>query len=218
MAPEVLARASEPFFTTKEVGKGTGLGLSMVYGFLRQSGGEMRIESQLENGTRVDMYLPRSHGIPVRARAAEDNGPGPVGSGSVLVVDDEEDVREAVCAMLQELGYDVLAAAGGEEALRMLRSGVAPDLLFTDIVMTGMSGVELARAARRERPGMKILLSSGYAHSGGDDSVEEDLTVLTKPYDRGVLGAAVREALLAAAPAAAEGHGRSETTSTAGSG
>ncbi len=203
MPPDVLARAFEPFFTTKEVGKGTGLGLSMVYGFVRQSGGEMRIDSAPGAGTRVDLYLPRSHESPVTAAAASVDFALPDGSETVLVADDDDDVRDAATAMLRELGYEVQAVANGAEALDHLRRVGPVDLLFSDIVMSGgVSGIELARLVRREFPETRVLLTSGHAlRDGKGISIAAEFDVLAKPFSREQLGRAIRAALLAPLPA-----------------
>jgi PAS domain S-box-containing protein len=197
MSPEILARASEPFFTTKEVGKGTGLGLSMVYGFIQQSGGELRIESEPGAGTRIDMYLPRSLQTAEHIAVNPTPQPEPATRAKILVVDDDLDVRETVTAVLRTLGYDVLTVANGVAALEIVRGDGRIDLLFSDIIMGGgMTGIELARAVRQDHPQVNILLTSGFpvrgAHgmSGGDE-----FPTLTKPYRREVLAEAVRSAL-----------------------
>ena len=186
MPPEILNHVFEPFFTTKEVGRGSGLGLSQVYGFVKQSGGYIHIESERGTGTRVHLYLPRAsgtvevtesfaHGDPI----AED----PRGA-TILVVEDEPDVREVVTAELANFGYRVLSASDGPEALKILDSESDIDLLFSDVVMPrGMNGEELAREATRRRPDLKVLLTSGYppAELRERQSVGE-FRVLQKPY------------------------------------
>jgi PAS domain S-box-containing protein len=160
MAPDVARRAMEPFFTTKEVGKGTGLGLSQVYGMVQQANGELRIQSQPGAGTEISLLFP-----------AHESGVGPQESAhgsaaeKVLVVDDQSDVLDIAAQLFSSLGYEVLAANNGAEALEVL--GRHPDLriLFSDVVMPGMSGIELARTARQAQPGMKIILASGYLPS-----------------------------------------------------
>jgi PAS domain S-box-containing protein len=176
MDAETAARAVEPFFSTKGVGKGTGLGLSMVHGLASQLGGAMRIHSRPGEGTRVELFLP----VADAATQAECRPAAVVGgphSGRVLLVDDEPDVRAATAEMLAGLGYDVATAASGTEALTAL--GGKPDLLVTDHLMPGMTGADLARAARARRPDLKILLISGYA---GIDQVPPDLPRLAKPF------------------------------------
>ncbi len=164
MPPEVRDRVFEPFFTTKEIGKGTGLGLSMVYGFVRQSGGHVTVESAAGAGTTVALYLPKAaqrgnaEVEPVQAPAISG------GSERILVVEDNEDLLEVTSAMLTTFGYQVFCARNGAEAIQIVESGQEFDLLFSDIVMpNGMSGVELARELKRRNEGVKILLTSGHA-------------------------------------------------------
>ncbi|WP_454624903.1 cache domain-containing protein [Bradyrhizobium cenepequi] len=164
MTPEVLDRVFEPFFTTKDVGKGTGLGLSMVYGFVRQSGGHIVINSTPGAGTTIDLYLPKA----AQPREAEPERTQsqaiPTGTERILVVEDNEDLLEATSAMLTTCGYHVSCARNGIDALRILQSGQDFELMLSDIVMpNGMSGVELAREARKLRKDIRILLASGYA-------------------------------------------------------
>ena len=199
MPAEVLERAAEPFFTTKEPGKGTGLGLSQVYGFARQSGGFLSIASAPGAGTTVGIHLP---GLEAGADApppAEAEARG--GSGTVLVVEDDADVRDLAAEQLEELGYAVLTAASGPEALAVLSGPGAAgvDLLLTDMVMPGgMSGVELAREARARLPGLRAVLASGYVAGGApgaDGPGAADLPLLPKPYAAADLARVVREAL-----------------------
>eukprot|EP01137_Pigoraptor_chileana_P028605 Opistho-2@12734 len=162
MAAEVASRAFDPFFTTKDVGKGSGLGLSMVHGFVHQSKGHVDIESQVGWGTTVRIYFPRVEGEPDKLATLVQAAPR--GRERILLVEDNEEVREHVSAMLSGLGYDVLCAAGGQEALELLDRAGEIDLLFTDVMMPGgMNGREVAVAARRTRPGLKVLFTSGYA-------------------------------------------------------
>jgi PAS domain S-box-containing protein len=194
MAQEVLARAFEPFFTTKEVGKGSGLGLSMVYGFAKQSGGHVQVRSKLGYGTGVELYLPAAQAAETPREAASATSP-PRGRETVLVVEDEAGVREIAIAFLRSFGYTVLSAARAEPALEMLSAHDEIALLFSDVVLgSGMSGKELAVAARRLRPGLGILLTSGYeSDAAGPDAGEFDL--LPKPYRREELSGAVRAIL-----------------------
>jgi signal transduction histidine kinase/CheY-like chemotaxis protein len=184
MPPEVQDRAFEPFFTTKEVGKGTGLGLSMVYGFVRQSGGHLTIESTPGVGTMVALYLPKATQSPdtevevIQAQAI------PGGSERILVVEDNEDLLEATSAMLTTFGYQVLCARNGEEAIEILKSGQEFEVLFSDVVMpNGMNGVELAREARLLNKDLRVLLTSGYA---GDvlerHRATDEFPIIQKPY------------------------------------
>jgi signal transduction histidine kinase/CheY-like chemotaxis protein len=199
MPPEVLERALEPFFTTKEPGKGTGLGLSQVHGFVRQSGGFVVIESDGGRGTTVRIHLPR-----VDAIAAIPHSTSPIrpATGAVLVVEDDPNVRDLVIAQLEDIGYATLAAANGPEALQLIQQPEnRVDLILTDIVMPGgMTGVELVRAARAFRPQIPAILTSGYAAGGltavGQEShPEERLSILSKPYQQAELGQVVGEAL-----------------------
>ncbi len=197
MTPEVAERALEPFFTTKPAGEGTGLGLSMIYGFARQSGGHLKIYSDVGIGTTVKLYLPRSAEADA-APAAVENAPLPRGDETILLVEDNADVRAMAERQLTELGYRVRTAENGPAALALIRSGVDCDLLFTDIVMPGgMTGYELAIAARARRPGLRVLFTSGHARvslsSDAGGAVEGPL--LHKPYRRGDLARHVREAL-----------------------
>ncbi len=201
MPPEVLERVFEPFFTTKEVGKGTGLGLSQVYGFVRQSGGQVRLDSVVDRGTRVRLYLPAE----TQARPEAERPAAPLADGgheTILLVEDHAEVRAMAESILAELGYRVVAARTGAEAADILAGPDALDLLFTDVVMPGgMSGLDLARQARRLRPGLPVLATSG--HVGEREAGEVDVPILPKPYDRAELARAVRRALDEAARARA---------------
>jgi PAS domain S-box-containing protein len=184
MTPEVVARAFEPFFTTKPEGKGTGLGLSMVYGFAKQSGGHVNIYSEPGHGTSVKLYLPRSLEMEDVA-APMASLPAVGGSETVLVAEDDDEVRSTVVEMLSDLGYRVLTARDAAGALAILESGVAVDVLFTDVVMPGnLRSPELARRARALLPGIAVLFTSGYTqnaivHGGRLDAGVE---LLGKPY------------------------------------
>jgi signal transduction histidine kinase len=197
MAPEVAARAFEPFFTTKPVDKGTGLGLSMVYGFVKQSGGHVKIYSEPGTGTTVKLYLPRAAGDGAAAVPAAKTET-PRGSERVLVVEDDADVRAYAERQLTELGYAVTAVGSGPAALALLRREPAFDLLFTDIVMPGgMNGRELAQAVTREWPRLKVLYTSGYAENSviHHGHLEPGVVLLPKPYRRAELAAKVRAVL-----------------------
>jgi CheY-like chemotaxis protein len=201
MDEETVTRAFEPFFTTKEVGKGTGLGLSMVYGFVKQSGGHLKIYSEPGEGTTVKIYLPRL--IAADAVEEEDQVEAIVPEGAreeiVLVCEDDEDVRAYSVEVLRELGYGVLEAADGRSALSLLeRPGLRVDLLFTDVVLPGgMTGAVLAEQARALRPGLKVLFTTGYArnaivhHGRLDPGVE----LITKPFSYSDLATRVRDLL-----------------------
>ena len=187
------ARAIEPFFSTKGVGKGTGLGLSMVHGLAAQLGGGLAISSTPGSGTTVELWLPESEQA-VRSSDQLDVKPprAPAKSGTALLVDDEELVRASTADMLVELGYMVIEAGSGEEALQLLGNGLAPDLLITDHLMPGMSGAELARRLRSERPDLPALVMSGYADV---DGIAADLPRLTKPFRSADLATAIAELL-----------------------
>jgi signal transduction histidine kinase/CheY-like chemotaxis protein len=183
MEPEVAARVFEPFFTTKSLGKGTGLGLSQVYGFARQSGGFVTLDSAPGQGTTVAIHLPRAE--PVERRPAPNEAELPAhAQGVVLLVEDDADVRAATSAMLEELGYTVMVAGCSDEALEMLRDGRRVDILFSDVIMaTGTTGIELARTIRAERPELPILLASGYtAQRVVPTAMDRDLPLLRKHY------------------------------------
>ncbi len=185
MAADVLERAFEPFYTTKEVGKGTGLGLSQVYGFAKQSGGAARIESEAGTGTTVRIHIPRAEGQTARgAVSREELRKTPPVTATILVVEDDPDVREMIVGILSDLGYQTLVAADGPEALAILNRDRSVDLLFTDIVMpAGMSGAELARQASRLRPDLKVLLSSGYTREAHQKrSARFEFPFIAKPY------------------------------------
>lgn len=197
MSAEVLAQAFEPFFSTKPEGKGTGLGLSMVYGFVKQSGGHVKIYSEQGYGTTVKLYLPRS--------METEDAPTPVdvepivrGTETILVAEDDEGVRTTVVEMLRELGYHVLKANDAASALNIIDSGLPIDLLFTDVVMPGpLRSPELARKARERLPGLAVLFTSGYTENaivhGG--RLDAGVDLLGKPYTREALAKKIRFAL-----------------------
>ena len=200
MSPETVERAFEPFFTTKEVGKGSGLGLSMVYGFVRQSNGHVAIYSEPGLGTSIRLYLPVAEDAPV-AHAAPVNGDvrnAPQGSETIFVVEDDPFVRGHAITSLQALGYRVIVASDGREALDMLHAGARPDLLFTDIVMPGgISGWELAAKARELMPKLRVLFTSGYPQEtlARRGHVDPHAHMLGKPYRLAELARRVRETL-----------------------
>ena len=159
MAPDVLARAFEPFFTTKDVGRGTGLGLSQVYGFITQSSGEVQLASEPGQGTTITIHLPIVEGSGQRA-------PRDPGVERVLVVEDEPELLNLAASLFRSIGYDVLTANNGADAARILDRDRDITILFTDVVMPNMSGVELARWASEHHPELKIVLTSGYPNPG----------------------------------------------------
>ncbi|MDF0498035.1 hybrid sensor histidine kinase/response regulator [Bradyrhizobium yuanmingense] len=202
MTPEVAARAFEPFFTTKEVGKGSGLGLSMVYGFAKQSGGHVSIYSEAGLGTTARIYLPRASTGRSQADLPDGEDTAPRGYETVLIVEDDPFVRSSVIRRVEALGYRVVAAVNGKDALHQLQGDPGIDLLFTDIVMPGgMSGWELADQARRVRPGLPVLFTSGYALEAlvEQGRAQARAVVLTKPYRKVELAQRLRDALAAAA-------------------
>jgi CheY-like chemotaxis protein len=194
MHQSTASRAFEPFYTTKEVGKGTGLGLSQVYGFAQQAGGFCRIKSSLGKGCTVEIYLPRS--ADSRALLNEHKNAVPlqraINGEVVLIVEDEEAVRDIACESLQILGYGVLSAPDARIALDILRTTTRIDVLFSDIVMPGgMNGAQLASEARKIKPNLKVLLTSGYiaTATGGVRELPEGVPLLRKPYMREDLAA-----------------------------
>jgi PAS domain S-box-containing protein len=191
-------RVFEPFFTTKEVGKGTGLGLSMVYGFVKQSNGHIKIYSEEGHGTTIKLYLPRV--VTGAERPADVVAPPPLllGSETILVVEDDDLVRNYVLQQLRSLGYATIAASNGRQALALIDAGAELDLLFTDIVMPGnMNGRELAEEAVRRRPAVKVLYTSGYTESAivHHGRLDPDVLLLAKPYRKSDLARLVRLAL-----------------------
>ncbi|SHN43784.1 His Kinase A (phospho-acceptor) domain-containing protein [Duganella sacchari] len=197
MSAEVMQRAFEPFFTTKPTGQGTGLGLSMAYGFVKQSGGEIALQSVVKQGTCVQICLPRSHG----ALATDTHpAPPPLTSGveTILVVEDEEDVRTATVDLLSALGYEVLSAADAEQAAQMLESGTRIDLLFTDVIMPGrISSLQLSELVRRLQPQAQVLFTSGYAEGvlAHDGKLPPGVHLLQKPYNAETMSARIRHLL-----------------------
>ena len=198
MAPEVRDRVFEPFFTTKEKGRGTGLGLAMVYGLVKQAGGHITIYSEIGHGTTFNLYFPRVDGVTAQASVQVKGTADPQARETILVVEDDERVRRLTITRLKLIGYQVLEASDGPRALDILSQGSVIDLVFTDLVMPGgMSGRDVAARARQLRPGIKVLLTSGYAEElvHGDDLEREQLKVLRKPYRQSDLVAALRDVL-----------------------
>jgi PAS domain S-box-containing protein len=198
--PDIIGRVFEPFFTTKATGKGSGLGLSMIYGFAKQSDGHVEIESEVDRGTTVRLYLPRATRVPARAPApARRSEPTAAAGELILVVEDNATVRKSVVRQLHKLGYRTLEAEDGQEALAILERDPRIDLLFSDVVMPGgMSGRQLAAAVRRRRPDLRILLTSGFPDKAGDARAgERKEPVLSKPYRQRDLALKLREILQA---------------------
>lgn len=200
MAPGVIAKAFDPFFTTKPIGEGTGLGLSMIYGFAKQSGGQVRISSEMGKGTSMCIHLPRYHGeagastaAPVQSAAALTGS-----CGTILIVDDEPTVRLLLTDVLGDLGYTLIEAADSLTGLKLLQSDVGIDLLITDVGLPGgMNGRQMADAGREVRPGLKTLFITGYAESAalGNSSLGAGMQVLTKPFSIDILATRVLELL-----------------------
>jgi CheY-like chemotaxis protein len=195
MPPEIIDRAYEPFFTTKAEDRGTGLGLAMVYGFLKQSGGHIKIYSEVGAGTTVKLYFPRDvSGEDVLVATA--TGPVVGGNETILVVEDDDDVREVAIGMLTELGYRVLKANNAEAGLIIVESGIPVDMVFTDVMMPGrLRSTELARKAKERLPNVAVLFTSGYTQNaivhGG--RLDPGVDLLPKPYTRDALAWKVRQ-------------------------
>jgi PAS domain S-box-containing protein len=196
MAPDVIARAFEPFFTTKEEGQGTGLGLSQVFGWVKQSGGHIKIYSELGHGTTIKLYLPRANADSAEPKAEPDTTT-PRGNETILVVEDNPNVRKTVIRQLHDLGYETVEAGGGAQALELVKAGLAFDLLLTDVVMPGgMTGYQLADELGAEHPGLKILFTSGYTElAASSGSSNRNGSLLSKPYRKQELARAIRAAL-----------------------
>jgi signal transduction histidine kinase len=193
MDAATLARAVEPFFSTKGVGKGTGLGLSMVHGLAEQSGGAFLLKSQLEVGTTAELWLP------VAERAAEpivhhEQAPAIVPSSTIMLVDDDPLIAASTVAMLEDLGHSVIETHAGREALNLVQKGLNPDLVITDYAMPGMTGIDLALSLRKQRPELPILLATGYAEVQGEAPIE--LPRLAKPYTQEQLSTEIARLLL----------------------
>ena len=200
MSEDVLVHIFEPFFTTKEVGKGSGLGLPQVYGFARQSGGAVKVETILGRGTKMILLLPRTAALASKlttpAADPDSTGRRHVLRGSVLLVEDDDEVASLVTEMLGELGYRVTRAASARGALGALADDRAVDLVFSDVLMPGaMNGMDLAREVRRRRPHMPILLTTGYSGAAFEEAASEHINVLRKPYEIHALDSALRAAL-----------------------
>jgi CheY-like chemotaxis protein len=197
MPAEVIERAFEPFFTTKEVGRGTGLGLSMIYGFMKQTRGHIKIYSEVGHGTSIKLYFPRGSGLQTSA-PVESVESDLLHEGTILVVEDSAAVRSVAREMLESLGYDVIEAEDGASALAVLRAGKSVDLLFTDMIMPkNMTGADLLREARKLIPELRAVLTSGYSEHliAGLDEADAKVPLLGKPYGKQQLATAVRKAL-----------------------
>jgi CheY-like chemotaxis protein len=197
MTPDVLARAFEPFFTTKPVGKGTGLGLSQVFGFVKQSGGHVKIYSEPGQGTTIKIYLPRHFGEGTESAVERPATPEPTVSETILVVEDDASVRAGTVAAIAELGYRVEQAADAAEALRRLEANPQMALVFTDIVMPGMNGRKLADEAARRFPAVKILFTTGFTRNAvvHNGVLDHGVHFIAKPFTIEQLARKLREVL-----------------------
>jgi signal transduction histidine kinase/DNA-binding response OmpR family regulator len=199
MGKDIVARAFEPFFTTKDVGHGTGLGLSQVYGFVKQSGGHVKIYSEPGEGTTVKIYLPRLHSTELQAEPEiVAKAPGAAHAETILVVEDDGDVRSHTTGILRELGYAVLEAPEGKAALRAIEQHPEIGLLFTDVGLPGgMNGRQLAEAARRIRGDLKVLFTTGYARNAivHDGRLDPGVQLITKPFTYAALATKLRDVL-----------------------
>jgi CheY-like chemotaxis protein len=198
ISQDILDRVFEPFFTTKQAGQGTGLGLSQVYGFIKQSGGHIKIYSEVGEGTTVKVYLPRHYGTTVADDIAAPAAAVAEGAELLLVVEDDPDVRTYVVETLREAGYAVLEAKNGDEALSLLETtSRKPDLLVTDVVMPGMNGRQLAEAALKRWPGLKVLYMTGYSRNAivHQGRLDPGVELLQKPLTSEQISRAVRQIL-----------------------
>jgi PAS domain S-box-containing protein len=199
MDAETVAKVVEPFFTTKPLGQGTGLGLSMIYGFVRQTGGHVRIESVVGEGTQVSLFLPRFEGnVQDDGAGASKASPGGLGE-SVLLVEDDDSVRLLVAELLRDLGYACIEATGAEAAIPVLASSARIDLMVTDVGLPGLNGRQLADLAREHRPDLKVLFVTGYAQSvvGAEQTLGPNMDMIPKPFALDALALKIREILAA---------------------
>ena len=199
MSPETVSKAFDPFFTTKVVGKGTGLGLSQVYGFVKQSKGHIKIYTEIGHGTTIKIYLPRFVGVAPTVTPAQKRAPSTAqaSGAAVLIVEDEAGVRRNSAEALTELGYEVLTADSGASALEILRSNTRIDLLFTDIVMPGMSGRQLADATQSIRPALKVLFTTGFTRNAiiHNGTLDAGVNFIPKPFTLDQLADKLQEVL-----------------------
>jgi CheY-like chemotaxis protein len=199
MSPDTLSKVFEPFFTTKPIGQGTGLGLSMIYGFVKQSRGHLRVESTENVGTTFRLYLPRYQGAAETSPVAPapNAATGARAGETVLVVEDDSAVRLIISNVLRDLGYACLEAGDGQAALPILTSNSPLDLLITDVGLPGMNGRQIAEIARQHRPDLKVLFVTGYAeHATGQASfLARGMGMVTKPFALDALALKIREML-----------------------
>jgi CheY-like chemotaxis protein len=197
MTPDVIAHAFDPFFTTKPIGQGTGLGLSMIHGFVRQSGGQVRIYSEVGKGTTMCLYFPRFLADNVEVDAPDERYVAETGRGElVLVIDDEPTVRMLMVDELEDAGYVVIEASDGLAGLKILQSDARIDLLITDVGLPGgMNGRQVAEAARATRPSLKVLFITGFAENAviGHGHLEPGMQVMAKPFVMAALANKARE-------------------------
>jgi CheY-like chemotaxis protein len=203
MSPETVEKAFEPFFTTKETGKGTGLGLSQVYGFMKQSGGHVKIYSESGEGTTIKLYFPRHRGEDATDLVEDDGGPDRGNGETILIVEDDDGVREYASEILRDLNYKVVEARDAASALKLLDAEKQFDLLLTDVVLPGKNGRELATEVEKRRPGTRVIFMTGYSrnaivHHGRLDRGTE---LITKPLIEAVLARKIRQVLDAPVPA-----------------
>ena len=207
MPPDVLARVFEPFFTTKPIGQGTGLGLSMIYGFAKQSGGHVRLHSQLGQGTEVSLYMPRhSDDDAQEPLKAVPLGRLPGAGETLLVVEDDPAVRMIVLDELHELGYTTLEAMDGPTAIPILQSSMKIDLMISDVGLPGMNGRQVAEIGRQYRPNLPVLFMTGYAQTAAARSefLAPGMEMISKPFSMDDMAAKLREMLHAGLPARTE--------------
>jgi CheY-like chemotaxis protein len=203
MTPEVMTKAFDPFFTTKDVGHGTGLGLSQVYGFAKQSGGHVKIYSEPGDGTTIKLYFPRVHAaVPDHESIASPAEARGFGTETIMIVEDDPDVRSYGCDTLRDLGYEVIEAKDGHAALKLLDAHPRIKLLFTDVGLPGgMNGRQLADEARRRKPELKVLFTTGYARNAivHDGRLDPGVELITKPYAQAALSIKLRDMIDASA-------------------
>ena len=197
MTPEVQARLFEPFFTTKEVGKGTGLGMATVYGIVTRSGGSVGVYSEVGKGTSFKVYFPRADAAEMVVEAPTPVARRAAGTQTVLVVEDEDGLRELAKRLLQRQGYTVLVAANADEALRLFEGNPSIDVLLTDVVMPGASGPELTRQLVEQRPALRVIYMSGYTEDAivQHGVLKPGIAFLNKPFTSETLGGKIREVL-----------------------
>jgi CheY-like chemotaxis protein len=198
MSPDVLSRAFEPFFTTKDIGQGTGLGLSQVYGYVKQSGGHIKVYSEAGQGTTIKMYFPRSGGQPKQTEEEWETPGAGLEKEAILLVEDDADLRAYLVEVLRDLNYRVIGAQDAVAALGILEEpSMSVDLLLTDVVMPGMNGRELANRARQIRPKLPVLFMSGYSRNAvvHQGRVDADVQLVQKPVSISELATRVRDLL-----------------------